>query len=71
MSESNVFYFSVKASNSGDYAVCVKAPNLTTAKDCLEKKQGVLAIEQIQESDIPPSMREGSMPQLSVRKSQE
>jgi hypothetical protein len=24
MSESKVFYFTVKASNSGDYAVCVK-----------------------------------------------
>ena len=58
MSESKVFYFTVKASNSGDDAVCVKAPNLATAKDCLEKEQGVLAIEQIQEPDIPPSMRE-------------
>jgi hypothetical protein len=57
-SELKVFHFTVKASNSGGYAVCVKAQNLTAAKDCLEKKQGILAIEQVQESDVPRLMRE-------------
>jgi hypothetical protein len=58
MSESEIFYFEVTGSNWERYPSCVKAPNLQTAKDCIENQSNVVSARPIEESDIPNDVRE-------------
>jgi hypothetical protein len=57
MTEKQVFFFEVKASDGSTHAAQVKAVNLIAAKDCIEKYPNVISAQHIDESEIPTDVR--------------
>jgi hypothetical protein len=56
LSDSEVFYFDVRAEGSLKGVKPIRASNLQTAKDCLEKFPGLISYKLINKADIPDEM---------------